>query len=110
MSNIAYCKYFRCLDSKNNPIGLVFVTDYGARLKNNEKYELKILQSCFGHLEAIQFLLDNGFKFVGNYIGCDWCSSKAKKCAGYGKIWIRDNIYLAGCNQCGYVNVFHRIK
>ena len=53
MSNIAYCKYFRCLDSKNNPIGLVFVTDYGARLKNNEKYELKILQSCFGHLEAI---------------------------------------------------------
>jgi hypothetical protein len=110
MVDVSYYQYFRGLDAKNKPNGLVFATDYGKRLRNNEKFELNILQSCFGHLNAIQYLLDSGFKFVANYIGCDWCSKKAKKCAGFGKIWLKDNCYLGGCKECGYINVMYRLK
>ena len=28
------------------------------------------MQSCFVHLDAVLYLLNNEFQFVGNYIGC----------------------------------------
>ena len=100
-----FCKYFKCFDEKGVPNGLLFGFNLKSSVKDNPKVELCVLQSCFGHLDAVLYLLNNGFKFVGNYIGCDLCSYKAKKCAGSGKIWRTGNIYIGACRECGFINI-----
>ena len=112
MSNntLDICKYFKCFDKDNKPNGLKFGVDVFSRVKDNPKIELCILQSCFGHLDAVIYLLDNGFEFVGNYIGCGTCSSIEKGCGGCGKIWRKGNIYIGGCNGCGFVKIMKRLN
>ena len=103
-------KYFKCFDEKGNLNGLKFEVNHGVRLKNNPKIELSVLQSCFGHLDAVMDLFKEGFKFVGNFVGCDRCSSKDNKCCGFGKIWTKDGIYISGCNGCGFVNIMQKLN
>ena len=108
--SLVISKYFKCYDSKGVANGLQFGFDFISRIKDNPKAELCILQSCFGHIEAGMYLLDNGFTFVGNYIGCDRCSQTKKQCAGYGKIWKTGNIYVGACKECGFVYVMKKLN
>ena len=99
------CIYFKCFNEKGFPNGLQFGFDYINKIKNNPQVELCILQSCFGHLDAVMYLINNGFQFIGNYIGCNRCSSVKKQCAGNGKIWRNGNIYVGACRECGFIYI-----
>ena len=110
MNKIVVSKYFQAFDEKKNPISLKFGFDIISKIKDNPKVELSVLQSCFGHLDAVMHLLNSGFKFVANYIGCDRCSSIDKKCGGYGKIWFKDGIYIGACRECGFIYIMKRLN
>ena len=102
---IKKCEYFKCLNEKFIPNGLQFGFDLMSKLKNNPQVELSVLQSCFGHADAVIYLLNNGFTFIGNYIGCERCSSLKKQCLGSGKIWRNGNLYIGGCRECGFIYI-----
>ena len=112
MSNnkLDICKYFKYFDKDNKPNGLKFGVDVFSRVKDNPKLELCVLQSCFGHLDAVMYLLENGLEFVGNYIGCGTCSFTKKGCGGGGKIWRKGNTYIGGCNGCGFIKIMKRLN
>ena len=63
-------EYLKCFNEKGVPNGLQFGFDFSSKIKDNQKVELCVLESCFVHLDAVLYLLNNEFQFVGNYIGC----------------------------------------
>ncbi len=108
--SVVVSKYFRCFDAKGNPNGLKFGFDIEKRLKDNPKAELCILQSCFGQLDPVMYLLNNGFTFVGNYVGCERCTFNDTHPGGAGKIWRNGNIYIGACRECGFIYIMKKLN
>ena len=108
--NIVISKYFKCYNAKGVPNGLQFGFDCVSKVKDNPKVELCVLQSCFGHLDPVMYLLNNGFTFVGNYVGCDRCCQTKKQCAGGGKIWRKGDVYIGGCSECGFIYIMRPLN
>ena len=59
-------EYLKCFNEKGVPNGLQFGFDFSSKIKDNQKVELCVLQSYFVHLDAVLYLLNNEFQFVGN--------------------------------------------
>jgi hypothetical protein len=71
-------EYLKCFNEKGVPNGLQFGFDFTSKIKDNPKVKLCVFQSCFVHLDAVLYLLNNEFQFVGNFIACDRCSQGEK--------------------------------
>ena len=98
-------EYLKCFNEKGVPNGLQFGFDFSSKIKDNQKVELCVLQSYFVHLDAVLYLLNNEFQFVGNYIGCDRCSQVRKQCACRGKMWRNGNINVGACREYGFIYI-----